>query len=230
MLDKWIKIIENSKLFSDLSDEEIKSMIKCLDPKILKIKKGDFAGIFGEIMDGLGILLEGSLSILKENLDGGRIIIDIIKPGELFGEIAVFTDKRLWPATVSANEDSIILIISPEKFTGVCSNACVFHRQLILNMLRIISEKALGLNRKVEYLSIKGMREKLCTYIWEQYKKNGKLMFSLPMKRGELADFLNVSRPSMSREMCRMRDESLIDFHLSTIKILNPEKLAMYVQ
>jgi len=228
--DKWIKIIEKSKLFSDISDVEIISMLKCLTPRVAKIKKGDFAGFFGEIMDGVGILLEGSLSILKENLDGGRIIIDIIKPGELFGEIAVFTEKKLWPATVSANEDSTVMFISPDRFTGGCSNACTFHRQLILNMLKIISEKAIGLNKKVEYLSIKGMREKLCTYIWEQHKKNGKLMFALPMKRGELADFLNVSRPSMSREMCRMRDEGLIDFHLSSIKILNPEKLAMYVQ
>lgn len=230
MQDKWIKIIEKSKLFSNISGKEIELILKCLEPKTVKLKKGDFAGLFGEKMEGLGILLEGNLSILKENLDGGRIIIDIIRPGELFGEIAVFTEKRLWPATVSANENSVILFIQPGKFTGICSNACAFHNRLILNMLKIISEKALMLNKKVEYLSIKGMREKLCTYIWEQYKKNGKLIFSLPMKRGELADFLNVSRPSMSREMCRMRDEGLIDFHLSTIKILNPEELAMYVQ
>ena len=230
MLDKWIDTIEKSKLFSGIYREEAKLMLKCLTPRIVHVKKGEFTGFSGENIEELGVLLEGSLSIMKENIDGGRIIIDIVKPGELFGEIAVFTEKKLWPATVLANENSVAMFISPDKFTGGCLNACTYHRQLILNMLKIISEKALGLRKKVEYLSIKGMREKLCTYFWEQYKKNDNLMFVLPMKRGELADFLNVSRPSMSREMCRLRDEGLIDFHLSTIKIRNPEKVAMYVQ
>ncbi|NLO41211.1 MAG: winged helix-turn-helix domain-containing protein, partial [Ruminiclostridium sp.] len=72
--------------------------------------------------------------------------------------------------------------------------------------------------------------EKLCTYFWELYERSGKYIFLLPMNRTELADFLIVSRPSMSREMCRMRDEGLIDFLLSTIKVMNKEQLASYVQ
>lgn len=97
-------------------------------------------------------------------------------------------------------------------------------------MLKILSDKAMSLNKQVEYLSIKGMREKLCTYIWEQYKKQGSLLIHLPMKRNEMADFLNVSRPSMSRELCKMRDEGLIDFYLSTVKIVDPQQIAEYVK
>lgn len=230
MKENWIGIIEQSKLFDGITLEETKLMLRCLAPRVNIYKKGEFAGHFGEVMDGVGILVEGGLSILKENPDGGRVIIDIITPGDLFGEIAVFTEKKLWPASVLANSESVVLFITPDKFTGGCRNACSFHRQLIMNMLGIISEKALYLNRKVEYLSIKGMRQKLCAYFWEEYKKNGKNMFVLPMKRNELADFLNVSRPSMSREMGRMRNDGIIDFYMSTIKILNPEKLAEYVQ
>lgn len=230
MKEKWIKNLEQSKLFTGITLKETESMLGCLMPRVNTYKKGEFAGHMGETIDGVGILVEGSLSILKENMDGARVIIDIIKPGDLFGEIVVFTEKKFWPATVLANSDSVVLFISPDKFTGGCKNACSFHQRLMLNMLSIISEKALSLNKKVEYLSIKGMRQKLSTYFWEEYKKQGKYIFVLPMKRNELADFLNVSRPSMSREMCRMRDDGLIDFHMSTIKILNPERLVQYVQ
>lgn len=55
-------------------------------------------------------------------------------------------------------------------------------------------------------------------------------MFRIQMNREQLAEFLNVSRPSMSRELSRMRDEGIIDFHLSTFKILDIEKLKSYCE
>jgi CRP-like cAMP-binding protein len=230
LLEKWYGTILKSTLFRDINVQELQTMLNCLSPRLQTYDKGELAARWGEPMEGLGILLEGSLSIQKENVDGSRMIMNILEPGELFGEMAVFSEERSWPATIQAQEDSTVLYISADKIVGRCSNSCSFHRQLTSNMLKIVSERALWLNRKVEYLSIKGMREKLCTYFWELYKRNGKLIFLLPMNRNELADFLYVSRPSMSREMCRMRDEGLIDFHLSTIKILNPEKVSEYVQ
>jgi CRP-like cAMP-binding protein len=112
-----------------------------------------------------------------------------------------------------------------EKIIGECRNVCPWHRMLIQNMLRIISEKALILNRKVEYLTIGSIREKISKFLLEQFKVTGKTTFTLPMNRKELADFLNVSRPSLSREMSRMRDEGIIDFHMATVKIIDLEKL-----
>jgi CRP-like cAMP-binding protein len=97
-------------------------------------------------------------------------------------------------------------------------------------MLGIISEKALMLNRKVEYLAIKSMRAKISTFLLEQYKKTGKTTFMIPLNRNELADFLNVSRPSMSREMCRMKEEGIIDFHRASIRIINPDALKKSVE
>jgi len=230
LLDKWYDVIQRCKLFENIILQDIKTMLECLAPRTAAFKKGALAARPGEPMEGLGILLEGCVAVQKENADGTRMIIHILTPGEMFGEMALFAQERRWPATIAVQEDSVILFIPPEKIVGRCTQACYFHNQLTANMLKIVSEKALRLNRKVEYLSIKGMREKLCTYFWELHKQSGKFIFQLPMNRTELADFLNVSRPSMSREMCRMRDEGLIDFHLSTIKILKRDQLAGYVQ
>jgi len=227
---KWEDILANSLLFEDIDKDDIDMMITCLCPKEESFSRGEFIAKAGEHMKGLGLLVEGSLSVLKENVSGSRIIMNILKPGDLFGEMAVFSNKRVWPASINALTNSTVLFISPDKIVGSCSHACSFHRRIILNMLKILSEKAMNLNRKVEYMSIRGMREKLCTFFWELYKEQGSLLIHLPMKRNEMADFLNISRPSMSREMGRMRDEGIIDFHLSTVKILKPDKLAEYVQ
>jgi CRP-like cAMP-binding protein len=102
---------------------------------------------------------------------------------------------------------------------------CPWHRTLVTNLLGITSERALMLNKKVEYLTIKSIRGKISTFLLDLYKKTGNNNVMLNMNRNELADFLNVSRPSKSREMCRMRDEGIIDFHLSTIRIKDVEAL-----
>ena len=99
---------------------------------------------------------------------------------------------------------------------------------MIENFMKVISDNALMLNKKVQYLSIKSIRGKISAYLLEQYKNNKGNTIVLPLKRNELADFLNVSRPSMSRELCKMRDEGIIDFHLSTFKIKDIETLESF--
>lgn len=81
------------------------------------------------------------------------------------------------------------------------------------------------LNKKVEYLTIKSMRGKISTYLLEQYSREGDVTITMPLNRNQLSDFLNVSRPSMSREMSKMRDEGIIVFHLNEVKIMDIESL-----
>jgi len=85
------------------------------------------------------------------------------------------------------------------------------------------------LNKKVEYLTLKGMREKISMFLVEQYEKNKNLTFTISMNRDQLADYLNVSRPSMSRELCHMRDEEIIDFHRSSFRIMDIDKLKSFI-
>jgi Mn-dependent DtxR family transcriptional regulator len=69
------------------------------------------------------------------------------------------------------------------------------------------------------------MRGKISTYLLEQYKRTGKATFIIPLRRNELADFLNVSRPSLSREMSRLMEEGIIDYHRASIKIKDLDSL-----
>jgi CRP-like cAMP-binding protein len=224
------KILSKTPLFNNIEGQDIASMLPCLNTRIYKYNKNDFITIAGDDFDGIGILLTGHAEIIKETISGNRVVMSTLEPGEMFGEMIAFSKSSKWPASVRAKEACTAAFLSPEKIAGSCERACSFHKIIIQNMLKIISDKALVLNKKVDYLSIKSMREKLSTYFYEQYKKTGKTTFMMPMKRNELSDFLNVSRPSMSREMCRMRDEGIIDFHMSTIKILDLNALTSVLE
>ncbi|ABZ82630.1 transcriptional regulator, crp/fnr family [Heliomicrobium modesticaldum Ice1] len=219
------RLLPACPLFDGLEPAVVKEMLVCLEPRMNQYKKSDTIAFAGEAFDSIGILLKGEARVIKETAAGHRSMMAVVRPGGLFGEIVVFSSNAVWPATVIAQEECQVLFIPRRKLVEQCERSCAWHRVLIQNMLRIISEKAMMLNKKVEYLSIKSMRGKLSTFFLEQHKKSGAATFRLPMKRNELADFLNVSRPSMSREMARMRDEGLIDFHLETVRIIDVERL-----
>ncbi len=228
-MEQYLTSLKKTPLFNGIDEDELLTMIKCINPKIVSYKKNDYIALAGEKFNSLGIIAEGEASISMENAAGNRIMMAILKAGDMFGEMIVFSKLSAWPANVQAQEPCTVFFLQREKIIGQCEKMCSWHRTLIQNMLVIISERALMLNKKLEYLSIKSIRGKLSKFLLEESKKAGSATFMLPMNRNELADFLNVSRPSMSREMCLMRDEEIIDFHLSSIKILNANALKSFL-
>jgi CRP-like cAMP-binding protein len=88
-------------------------------------------------------------------------------------------------------------------------------------MLGILSNRALMLNRKIEYMSVKNIRGKISSYLLDALRESGDNTIIIPMKRHELADYLNIPRPSLSRELGLMRDEGIISFRGSTVIVKN---------
>jgi CRP-like cAMP-binding protein len=86
-------------------------------------------------------------------------------------------------------------------------------------MLNILSNKALMLNKKIEHLSAKSIRGKISSYLLEEYGQNNETAFRMSMKRHELADYLGIPRPSLSREMITMKKEGIIDYNGSWVQI-----------
>lgn len=225
ILEKYLEAVSKTSLFQGIEREEIQAMFNCLKPRVYDYTKNDCIVTGGEAYSSVGIVLKGAATVSKENAKGDRIVMTILKQGDIFGEIIAFSSQTTWPATVQAQEACVVLFLPRGKIVGECDKMCSWHRILIKNFLRIISERAIMLNKKVEYLTIKSMRGKISTYLLEQYSRRGDLNITLPLNRNELSDFLNVSRPSMSREMSKMKDEGIIDFHLTAVKIIDLEGL-----
>ncbi|GAB6106284.1 Crp/Fnr family transcriptional regulator [Fusibacter bizertensis] len=223
--EKVIACLYETSLFRGIDKPGIQNMINCLNPRIHYYKKNENIAMSGDPFHGIGIVIEGEAVIAKENIAGNRAILTVLKQGDMFGEMISFTEKKVWPVTVTAQSDSEVIFISPEKIITRCEKMCDSHQILIQNMLKIMSKKALILSRKVDYLSIRSLRGRLCAYLIEQWKLQETPVFSLPMNRDELADFFNVARPSISRELSKMKDEGYIDFHKSAFKIIDFEAM-----
>lgn len=225
MYEEWIATLESSPLFDGIEGEALPIMLDCLKPKIRKYRQREIIAVYGRKFEGIGIIVGGSVALTRETVSGNRIVMGILEKGDIFGETVAFSDRRTWPATVLAHEDCTVLFLPPDSITGTCSNVCQSHTRLITNMLRILSNKALMLNRQLEHTSAKNIRGKISSYFLETHRDRKVPEFTLPLKRHELADYLGIPRPSLSREMAAMRDEGIITFKGSRITIKDALKL-----
>jgi CRP/FNR family transcriptional regulator, dissimilatory nitrate respiration regulator len=221
MYREWTEVLKKSMLFRGINHESLNTMLECLKPRIQRCKQREIVALSGSPFRGIGIVASGSVALTKETYYGNRIILNILNAGEIFGEMVAFSDNNVWPVTVITQEDSSLLFLPPDKILGTCSNVCTSHSTLIMNMLNILSNRALMLNKKMEYLSAKSIRSRVTNYLLDIYRISGDTAFTIPMKRHELADYLSIPRPSLSREMGLMRDDGIIEFDGSSVKIKN---------
>lgn len=212
-------------LFEGIEAQALTALLETLNPRAKRYGAEEMVVNAGDGFDGMGVVLSGELLLTKDSVGGERSILNLLRPGEMFGEMVSFLDVKKWPATVTARVESDVLFISPERVLLCRDTLAPAQRQFIENMMRLMARKALGLNRKVEYLCIRTLRGKLAAYLLEQQRLAGTSIFTVPMNRDALADYFNAARPSLSRELSHMKRDGLIDFHKSAFKILDEVRL-----
>ena len=221
---EWADLLLQTELFKNIERDELIRMLTCLQSRIVTYRQKELVTLEKSCFSDIGIILDGEVAVIKENFAGDRIFMSKLTAGDIFGEITVFSNGEPL-ATIEPVVDTTILFLPSSRIVGICPNVCTGHTMLIRNMLEIISRKAVDLNRKVEILSLKSIRAKISTYLLEQYQQCGKRTFTIPLKRHELAEFLNVPRPSLSRELKNMKEEGLIDFYRNYFRIMDIESL-----
>lgn len=219
-MKEYISILKRSQLFSGLGEDEISGMLSCLDARLRKYKKGEYALRQGEHVNDIMLLVEGGLIIQKDDYWGNRSILGHIAPGDMFGEAYIAPQSGPMLNDVVAVENSAVIFFDLRRVISTCSNACRFHAMVVQNMFYAISEKNRNLVQKLGHMSKRSTREKLISYLSEQARRNNSPDFSIPFNRQQLADFLSVDRSAMSNELCRMRDEGMLKFERSHFTLL----------
>lgn len=212
-MKKYIPLLKMTGLFSGIGDEDIASMLGCLNTHVRRYGRGEYVLRQGEYASGLMMLAEGGLHIRKEDYWGGRSILSELRPGEIFGEAYISPGGGALMNDVVTTEDSAVLFFDMDRILSVCPSACPFHSRLIKNLFCAVSEKNRSLVRKLGYMSRRTTREKLLSYLSDEAKRQGSSCVTIPFNRQQLADFISVDRSAMSNELCKMRDEGILDFH-----------------
>ncbi|MDP4120426.1 MAG: Crp/Fnr family transcriptional regulator [Bacillota bacterium] len=219
-MEKYLKILKNVSLFEGIEEMDILSILSCLSAVTVNFDKKQAVLIEGDNTDKVGIVLSGQIQIIKEDFYGNRNIVAVFDEGKLFAETFVCAEIKTLPVSVFTTTESVIMFINFSKLINTCEKPCVFHNKLIYNMLRIIAKKNIILNQKIEFTSKRTTREKLLAYLSAEAKKAKSSSFIIPLNRQELADYLSVERSAMSAELCRLRDDGVLNFNKNNFELL----------
>ena len=209
----------NSPLFRGIQPEELTAMLGCIGYHIGCFRKGDIVAFEEENIKHIGIILSGTVDMVKEDLWGNRTMLVRMGRDELFGETFACGSDNLSVVTFLVSEDAEILFIPFDRVMHSCTMACVFHHRLIENMVSIIANKNRDLMRKVEVVSKRTIREKLLAYLSIQAQTQNSRYFEIPLGRVELAEYLCVDRSALTRELVKMKAEGLIDYDRNCFRL-----------
>lgn len=225
--------LKKSPLFEGTSDGEFDESIKCIQPKILNFKKGEVIFHANDSSQRFGVLLTGCASAYDDTSEGNRALLFSAKHGGVAGIVAAYSGDNQHSYTLFADENCTIAFIRPFFAGQNCDmkcggTLCVIHQKILRNLLNILLNKTSYLYQRTKYLTMKSIRQKVCAYLLEQLHIQGSAIFVIPLGRAKLAEYLNIQRPSLSRELCLLRDAGLIEFHKNTFRILDHLTMVRY--
>ena len=212
-MKEYLPSLSGMPLFGGIPPEELSALLGCLNAKKAGYRKQDIILLEGQPVSTAGVVLSGTIRVVKEDYLGNRNILTELAPGDLFAESYACVQADRLPVTVLSVTDSEILWIDYGRIVTTCPSACRFHSRLIENMLKIIASKNIALSRKIEHVSKRTTREKILAYLSDEAAGCGKNEFDIPFGRQEMADYLCVDRSAMSAELGRLRDEGILRFH-----------------
>ena len=212
-MKKYFEILAKCPLFDGIEPNDLNTMIGCLHGKTKTVPKGSPVFLEGEPARFVGVVLFGTVQVVREDYYGNRSVMTILQPGELFAEVFSCAGLDTMPVSAIALTDSEVLLLDCRPVLSSCSNSCHFHNTLIKNLLQEMAQKNLALSRKIRYMSKKTTKEKLMTYLLDQAKQQGSNEFVIPHDRQSLADYLGVERSAMSAEISKLKQSGQIDTH-----------------
>lgn len=224
-MDRYLPLISRSALFNDIDPADLEAMLSCLDARQRSYPKGAAVFRVGDRTTSMGVVLEGSVRLEKEDYWGNRSILASFGPGQSFAEVYACEPDLTFDINVVAAEDAVVLFLDVGRITTTCSSSCAFHAQLIRNLLGITAKRTHALTRKIEHTSKRTTRAKLLSYLSDQAERGNSNRFVVPFDRQELADYLSVDRSAMCAELSRMKQDGIIDYNKNNFEIVRRSNL-----
>ncbi len=220
-LEKYYNQIKNSPVFFGMNDDELKGLLECFYARVRKYEKEEMIIRQGDMISNIYLILDGGVNIEKDSYWGRRIIISRL--GKNQNLALSFVGSKNVESSVDAItvEDTLVLILSYEKCTSMCQNACTRHKVLINNLFQILSKENIELIQKIENVSQKTIRDKVLTFLSNEAQKNHSNSFNIQFNRQDLADYLNVDRSAMSFELSKLQKEGLIKYDKNHFELMS---------
>lgn len=201
----------NHPVFNKITQEEYDELISCGGIRNVEYKKGTVLFHTGDLTEEFGILISGKIHIENIDLWGNRMILHNISEGQAFAETYAFCKVPIM-VDVTAVEDSKVLFVDIGILLSCGNQSKSWYNKLLYNLLVLSTEKNLAWSSRVFCIASKSIRTRVMTYLSSEAVRCGSMEFTVPFDRQQMADYLNVERSALSKELGRMQKEGILTF------------------
>ena len=214
-------MLKENIIFNGMSPDEIDQALSELCAIEKAYEKNSLILRAGDITDSLGLVLYGSVTIESNDMWGNRTILNNVGEGGFFAETYALLENEPLLVDVRANENCRILFFKVGSLKKLKSNMNLWSFKLISNLLMISANKNLHLSGRSFHTSPKTIRGRVMVYLSSVSLKKGSNEFDIPFDRQQLADYLNLERSALSKELGKMKKDGLIEVRKNHFKLLS---------
>ena len=197
-------------LFRGMEEAELEDCLCALAAQERRYEKGEMILRAGSSTERMGIVLQGSVTVESNDVWGGCTILRLVGENGSFAETYALLEGEVMLVDVRANEDCRVLLLR----LGDLSRGDVLQRswgcRLIANLLIISTHKNLALSGRSFHTAPRTIRGRVLAYLNSIALRTHTREFDIPFDRQQLADYLNVDRTALSKELGKMREEGIL--------------------
>ena len=217
------RVLANLPLFQQLHEAEITSLAQ--GTRENRLSKGQMLFQRGDPADGFYVVVHGQIKLAFSSPLGNEKVVDIVGPGQSFGEAVMFMEKS-YPVFAEALTDAMVLYISKRVVFAAIERDTAFARK----MLAGLSMRLHGLIQDVEAYSLHSGTQRLIGFLIQQagMSDSQQVEFELPASKNIIASRLNLTPETLSRILHNLSEAGLITVKGRQITLRNVQQLRQF--
>ena len=214
-------VLEKSTLFSGVPAAKLRAALEETPHHIQCYDRGEIIFHLLEAANRIGIILEGRVEAQKSFPNGSQVNVSVRVPGEMIGPAAVFSKSQRYPCDVVSLEPVTVMMFRRDDLLKLMQRDV----RILENFTTVIASATYMLQQRLELLSYNGIAQKAAYWLLTQARQTGTDQVRIPGSVAKWAMLMNVSRPSLHRELKRLENAEIISYAPPAIDILNPDQL-----
>lgn len=221
--DDYKELLLQIPLFCQLDNNLKRRLLKDLAFVLYEIPRKKVVLQQDTICHHLYVLLRGELSVDIIDVAGNLIKVEEIIAPRTFATPHLFGTNTLLPATFTASKDSVLLMATKASVFKLISS----EPQLLHSFLCVAGNCNKCTVVRLRILSYRSLRSRFVYYLMEH--RTSPTSALLEHNQVQLADYMAVTRPALSKEINKMVKEGLIEVNKKVVTLLSVQALKEYI-
>lgn len=215
------EILKQSALFRGMSAEALREVLEQTPHLIQRYEKGEIIFQLMEPATRIGVILEGRVEAQKTFPNGSQVNVSVRGSGALIGPAAAFSRSRRYPCGMVALEPVKLMVFQRKDLLRLMQKNLL----ILENLTTDIASATYMLQQRLELFSYSGIAQKAAFWLLTQARQNGTNQVQIPESVSKWALRMNVSRPSLHRELKRLEARGVLRYAPPVIEILDSDAL-----